>query len=243
MFLNMQHSVFVVNPANKTAFDSETWVLNNGAINHIIHSITLFTKIIGSISTFVQLPNGERVSIMHIGTIQVTSTLVLENVLCVPSFSFNLISMSKLTKSLSCCLVFLSNFCFIQDHSCLNMIGVGKLHNNLYLLQASIDCKTISKASSILQSVFSSFVHSVYNIPIVSMTYLWHLRLGHVSDNKLNALHNAFPDVIQFHSNKDCILCPIAKQKKLLFPSFNHLSDHPFDVMHCDVWGSFAKST
>lgn len=89
MCLSMQHSVFAVNLANKTAFDSETWVLNIGAIDHIIHSITLFTKITSSISTFVQLPNGERVTITHIGTIQVTSTLVLENILCVPSFSFN----------------------------------------------------------------------------------------------------------------------------------------------------------
>ena len=86
-----------------------------------------------------------------------------------------------------------------------------KLHNTLYLLQVSTDCKTTSVAFSILQSVFSSFIHFVSNIPIVSKPYLWHLRLGHASHNKLNALHNAFPDVIQFHSNKDCIPCPIAK--------------------------------
>ena len=91
------------------------------------------------------------------------------------------------------------------------MIGVGKLYNNIYLLQGSANCKTISVASSILQSVFSSFIHSVSNIPILSKPYLWHLRLGHASDNTLNALHNALPDVIQFHSNKDCILCPITK--------------------------------
>jgi len=53
MCLSMQHSVFVVNPANKTAFDDETWVLNIGVTDHIIHSITLFTNIISSISTFV----------------------------------------------------------------------------------------------------------------------------------------------------------------------------------------------
>lgn len=53
MCLSMQHSVFAVNPTNKTAFDSETWVLNTGAIDHMIHSITLFTKITSSISTFV----------------------------------------------------------------------------------------------------------------------------------------------------------------------------------------------
>jgi len=91
-----------------------------------------------------------RKSLAHIGTIQVTSTLVLENFLCVPSFSFNLISISKLTKSLSCCLVFLSNFCSIQDLSYWKMIGVGKLHNNLYLLQASTNYKFVSGVSSIL---------------------------------------------------------------------------------------------
>ena len=147
----MQYFVFAINPVNKTAFNSETWVLDTGATDHIIHSVTLFTKITSSISTFVQLPNGKKVIVTHIGTIQVTSTLVLENVLCVPSFSFNLISVSKLTKSLSCCLVFLSNFCFIQDLSCWKKIGVGKLHNNLYLLQASTNCKSISRVSSILQ--------------------------------------------------------------------------------------------
>ena len=146
----MQHFMFVVNPVNKTAFNDETWVLDTRATNHTIHSITLFTKITSSISTFVQLPNGEKVTVTHMGTIQVTSSLVLENVLCVPFLSFNLISIRKLTKSLSCCLVFLSNFCFIQDLSCWKMIGMGKLHNNLYLLQASPDCTSISRASSIL---------------------------------------------------------------------------------------------
>lgn len=116
--LSIQHSIFAVNPVNKTAYGNETWVLDTGAIDHIVHSITLFTKITNSTSTFVQLPNGEKAFVTHMGTILVTSTLVLENVLCVPSFTFNLISISKLTKSLSCCVVFLSTYCFIQELTC-----------------------------------------------------------------------------------------------------------------------------
>ena len=116
--LNMQHSIFAKNPVNKTVFDKQTWVLDTGATDHIVHFFKLFTKITSSISSFVQLPNGERVVVTHIGTIQVTTSLVLGNVLCVPAFTFNLISMSQLTKSLSCCFVFLSNLCFIQDLSC-----------------------------------------------------------------------------------------------------------------------------
>ena len=111
--LSMQHSIFAINPVNRTSYGNETWILDTSATGHIIHSITLFTKITSSTSTFVQLPNGEKAIVTHIGTIQVTSTLVLKNVLCVPSFTFNMTSVSKLTKSLSCCVLFLSNYCFI----------------------------------------------------------------------------------------------------------------------------------
>ena len=150
------------------------------------------------------------------------------------------VSMSKLTKSLSCCMVFLSNYCFIQDLTCWKMIGLGKLHNNLYLLQTLDNCKSISEATTVLESVLQSFVHYVSHVPIVTKPYLWHLRLGHVSDDKL---HHCIYDVSSFHSNKECVVCPIAKHKRLHFPNSNHLSTHAFDLIHCDVWGPFAKAT
>jgi len=55
--LSMQHSIFAVNPTNKIAYGNETWILDTR--DHIVHSITLVTKITSSVSTFVQLPNGE----------------------------------------------------------------------------------------------------------------------------------------------------------------------------------------
>ena len=238
----MKHSIFAKNPINKTFFGKETWVLNIGATYHIVHFVKLFTKIISSISSFVQLPNGERVFVTHIGTIQVIASLVLENVLCVPAFTYNLISVSQLTKCLSCCFIFLFNLCFIRDLSCWKMIGVGKLHNNLYLLSTT-SCKSDSAISSILDSVFGTFVNNVSNILVITKPYLWHLRLGHASDAKLHALHDCILDVSNVHSNKDCTLCPIAKHKRLPFPFFSHLSENAFDLIHCEVWGPFAKST
>jgi len=101
--------------------------------------------------------------------------------------------------------------CFIQDLSCWKTIGVGKLHNNLYLLQSSTSCKSDFVVSFILESVFSSFVNNVSDVPIITKPYLWHLRLGHASNAKLHALHDCIPDVNNVHSNKDCALCPIAK--------------------------------
>ena len=238
--LNLKNSIFVENPSNKTTHNAETWVLDTGATDHIIHSTSLFTNLTSSISSFVHLPNDEKVLVTHIGTVQLTPTLILENVICVPAFSFNLISVSKFTKSLSCCLVFLSTYCFIQDLTCWRVIGLGKLQNNLYLLQTSGNCKYASEAKSVLESVFKSFAHFVSNTSNVNKPYLWHLRLGHVSDDKLQY---CVSDISSVHSNKECVVCPIAKLKRLPFPNSNHISEHAFDLIHCDVWGPFAKST
>ena len=117
---------------------------------------------------------------------------------------------------------------------------MGELHNNLYLLQTSKNCKSISKATTILESVLQFFAHSVSHVPSVTKPYLWHLRLGHVSDDKL---HYCISFVPSFHSNKECVVCPIAKLKRLPFPNSNHMSNHAFDLIHCDVWGPFAKAT
>ena len=108
---DLRHSIFSAHIVNKTAFDGDTWVIDTGATDHIVHSIHLFTKFT-TVSCVVALPNGEIAMVTHIGSITLSSILILHNVLCVPSFSFNLLSVSQLTKSCSCCLVYLSNFCF-----------------------------------------------------------------------------------------------------------------------------------
>ena len=93
----------------------ETWVIDDVATDHIVCSVSLLTSIIAISHSMVQLPNGESVVVTHVGTIQLSSHLILTNVLCVPSFSFNLLSVSSMTKTQPLCLVFLSAHCFIQD--------------------------------------------------------------------------------------------------------------------------------
>ena len=78
IYLNLKNSIFSENPSNKIAHNTETWVLDTEATDHIIHSISLFTSITSSLSSFVHLPNGERVLVTHIGTVQLTPTLILE---------------------------------------------------------------------------------------------------------------------------------------------------------------------
>ena len=109
-------------------------MLDTGATNHFVCSVDLLTSITATMQSLVQLPNGESAQVTHIGTVTLSSSLTLTNVLCVPSFSFNLLSVSSLTLSQPYCLVFLSTYCFIQDLLSWKTIGVGKAVDGLYLL-------------------------------------------------------------------------------------------------------------
>ncbi|KAG7987939.1 hypothetical protein I3843_03G159600 [Carya illinoinensis] len=89
------------------------WLIDTGAIDHMICSASFFSSITSSVSFVVKLPNDQTAPISHIGTVYINSKLTLHNVLCVPPFHFNLISVKQLINSFSCCVLFLSQFCFI----------------------------------------------------------------------------------------------------------------------------------
>ena len=108
MSLNFKHSIFFAQIVNRKAYNMETWVINTGATDHIVCSVSLLTSITGISHSMVQLPNGESVVVTHVSTIQLSSHITLTNVLCIPSFSFNILSVSSMTKTKSLCLVFLS---------------------------------------------------------------------------------------------------------------------------------------
>ena len=109
--INFSHSVFFAKVVNRRAFNLDTWVIDTGATNHIVCSVS--TSITAITNAIVELPNGETASVTHNGTFVLSSSLTLNNVLCVPSFTFNLLSVSIITKTQPCCLVFLSTLCFV----------------------------------------------------------------------------------------------------------------------------------
>ncbi|XP_050207748.1 uncharacterized protein LOC126657149 [Mercurialis annua] len=93
----------------------ESWILDTGAIDHIICEIEFFKDYKRVQNVHVKLPTGQLIAVTHIGSVQLNSDLVLHNVLYVPMFNFNLISTSKLTDDRHLCLILYHDHCFIQD--------------------------------------------------------------------------------------------------------------------------------
>ena len=71
---------------------------------------------------------------------------------------------------------------------------------------------------------------------------MWHCRLGHPSLQRLVLLQSLVPNVITCNINKsfDCTICPLAKQKRLSFPSSISSSSSCFDLVHADIWGPYS---
>ena len=95
-----------------------------GATDHMTGNSRLFSNFQSHKSTCpVTLANGSTSCVIGSGTINPTPSLALSYVFNLPQLSFNLISVSKLTKSLNCCALFFPDYCLFQDLMTKKIIG------------------------------------------------------------------------------------------------------------------------
>lgn len=83
----------------------------------------------------VNLPNDNVALINQLGSVSLSSSITLHDVLHIPEFQFNLLSISKFTKSRGCSVAFYSHFCLFQD------LKSGKLWG---LVKKEMDSITLS---------------------------------------------------------------------------------------------------
>ena len=72
------------------------------------------------------------------GIIHPTPLITLTFVMSLPQFSFNLIYVSKLTRTLNCSIIFFPNYCLIQDLLTKWVIGRGRESGGLYILETEV---------------------------------------------------------------------------------------------------------
>ena len=67
-----------------------------------------------------------------------TPSIPLTSVSSLPNLSFNLMSVSKLTRALKCYISFFPNFCLFQDLMTKQIISRGRESKGLYILDPTI---------------------------------------------------------------------------------------------------------
>jgi len=192
-------SLFAHNSSSNSAF-TKPWILDSGANDHIASDSQFFTHTSSSFIPNVNLPIDSTAPISSTGTIKFNSKITLKDVLCVPSFNLNLMSVSKITSSLNCYVVFTPHSCVLKDLATGRMIGSGKQHAGLYYM--------------------SPLPNQAHASQIPTDPDLWHKRLGHPSPACLQLASSLLPipiskNLIPIHNN--CIICPKAKQTSYPF--------------------------
>ena len=163
------------------------------------------------------------------------SEIKLRNVLCVPSFKLNLVSVSKMTKENGVSVIFTDDDCVITQETThrekqLKRIGLVEHVRGLYQLKfAESEVFDYKKAYAISQDEGTAHITS----------HLWHYRLGHPSSSRLDLLVRDFPEM-QASKVEHCNVCHEAKQKRKSFSLSNTTSMFPFELIHCDLWGPFS---
>lgn len=88
--------------------------------------------------TFNHLPvhvsSGTPHNVLHIGVIHISPNFILKDVLHIPSFKLNLLSVQKWINTMDCIVTFFPSFCIFQDRASRTVIGSGEARNGIYYL-------------------------------------------------------------------------------------------------------------
>lgn len=214
---NDQHSLLTM--ALQCGSSSE-WIIDSGASSHMSASLPLMTT---SEKTAISVADGRQVEAIGGGTVDVMMSngsrdvpCVLNNVLCVPDLTVNLLSVQKACQS-GKEIRFKGDQCTILSGKA--VIGHGVLRDGLYRL------------------VTGSTVHAA-----VAQTSgsVWHRRLGHLNCGYMTRMASK---IGKSAINDDCGTCAVAKMTRGPFKSSNSRSTKKLELVHSDVCEMDTVST
>jgi len=198
----------------------ESWILDSGASNHMTGTLQYMCDVKEVIGCPVGLPNGYTTTCTKEGTVKLTDSLRVENVLYVPELNCNLISISQLLDELNCNVQFIGNLCAIQDRTSKMLIGAGEQRDGLYFFREVPKVKACKVEGT-------------------NQLEVWHKRLGHPSWKTTQLVSNCNGSRVSELQNKVCDTYQRAKQTRETFPLSNHQASTTFDLIHCDLWGAY----
>lgn len=206
--------------------DMRRWTIDSGATKHISPHRELFTSLEDPGHTsVVRFGNKECLHVAGVGDISLITAegrIMLQNVLYVPDAAANLLSVPCAT----------SHGAAVDFQAKTASINVGGRpvasaykEDNLYIFYAATDIAAMAYSAK------------------VESAELWHRRFGHLGyDNmaKLTGMVDGISTTAdQFNRAKGdkCEPCQLGKQHRLPFPTSEHVTTKPLELLHMDVCG------
>ena len=198
--LDLEDSCYSTHLVGKFCFLSKIvtsrWIVDSGVVAHMCNSLDSFisTHKITNPKHSITIPDGRKVMVDLYGDVAFMDGIILTNVLYVPDFQFNILSLYKLCTDMNSTIVFANDKCFLQDPSKTRLLG--RLANVLYYAAIS------HFPSQHLQqkSLCVAAQPSTQTTKTDELVKLWHLRLGQILFSYI--------DVNKVHNSTVCTICP-----------------------------------
>ncbi|KAL2903852.1 Retrovirus-related Pol polyprotein from transposon TNT 1-94 [Bienertia sinuspersici] len=198
-----------------------SWIIDTGASHHVTGNASCLCDIHIIKECPVGLPDGRHATATKEGRVFLAPGIILEHVLLVPNLNCNLISVSQLIDDSKCFVRFNDSLCAIQDQLSGSLIGAGERRDGLYFFRRIPTVCAMTTSESEFE--------------------LWHKRLGHPSDRVVKLVPAIKSSTSTKHLNKSCSIRPQAKQKRDVFPTSDNKASCIFELIHCDLWGSYKN--
>ncbi|KAK9733373.1 hypothetical protein RND81_04G063500 [Saponaria officinalis] len=205
------------------------WIIDSGATAHMTsqrHQFIRLRKL--SKPVIVGLLDGSTQLVTESGDIQIHSKITLYDVLYVPSFKHNLLSVSKLLTENDMYINFHTEKCVLQDPA-KDAVAIGSRQAGLYKL--IVETREDSCSNTKRKTRCSASTVLPYTAACSSnkeMLDLMHARLGHTLLSKMQHVQQFSCGGLQSYF---CDTCIMAKMHKLPFERSNSKANSMFDFV------------
>lgn len=150
--------------------------------------------------------------------------VIVEDVLCVPTLTTNLLSVSQLIKK--------GNKVYFTNVGC-------EIYNKQNILVAT---------ATLANGVYKLNMPTYRTAAVVETGEVWHRRLGHVNSSLyINNMQNAVTGVVLDKkidiSKMNCTVCCDGKQSRLPFPHEGNRSAELLNIVHTDLCGPMENTS
>lgn len=243
-----QHTLitFIASEAIESSARSSKWFIDSGATAHMCNDKALFNSLKEeNEGRTVTIGDGSPLPVLGEGAVRATTVVngqtmdvALKNVLFVPKFSANLISVRK-CKANGLRMIFEENkngrgICTAEhvESSTVAFIGLEREDNGLF--EAGL-------------RVNPSKEFNVMAIP-TSSNLLWHFRLGHASEGMITKTIPLVQgiDIKKFKLKGTCTTCRLSKSRRQPRPPRSYESKKAteiLDLVHCDLMGPISNKS
>ncbi|GJR30034.1 hypothetical protein Tco_1106266 [Tanacetum coccineum] len=131
-------------------FSSSTkWVIDSSASDHMTGNSHIFNNFdTHASSSYVTISDGSISQVLGSGTVNLRPSISLSLVLSLPKFSFNLLSVSRITRNLQCSVKFYPEYCVFKYLKTKKVIGRGRKCDSLYVFKPEVLKSLVGLSSS-----------------------------------------------------------------------------------------------